>query len=356
MRKKTVKRFACFLALILTGLNAFTLFASANWYDDVSGGTYIEITSDNFVADTLCGVKSLYNKTGVQPQCNELVMRFYSEAFGLEVMAISNTLQYQGPVMVSDGYGFLKTEAPKTGDVVYAPSVFRDGNGDHWAIVKNYADGKITLFEQNVVWNGKAGINRTLIFPSDNYYVFTPISRAGYSAPALAEPQAAQTTVASTSPETTTSATTLAHTVTTMTTIAPKTFTSTTKEDEKESPSDSVTQPATVSPSTFPAPVETLSNETDSPSALSETQSVPISEENVSDITSSVPEETLFPVTETGYLYTEPETAVPPTSRNETTRAEEDNTQKHIRIAFIAALSVVAALIAGVSVFLVKRK
>lgn len=106
-------------------------------------------------------------------------MRFYREAFGLEVLAYANTWL----VMLTEGYAFEPTSEPKKGDVVYCTAAMRGSSSDHWAIVKDYSDGKLTLFEQNVVWEGKAGVGRRLKYPSDSYYLYTPVGLGGNADP-----------------------------------------------------------------------------------------------------------------------------------------------------------------------------
>lgn len=156
--------------------------AYADWYDDVkSGCTWVEIKGDGFVADTFCGVEARYNQSDYYYQCNELIMRFYAEAFGLDVLAYSNT----GLIMLSEGYAFVKVDKPKKGDVIFVTAAMRNSSSDHWAIVKDYGNGYITMFEQNVVWDGKAAVNRQIKYPSDSYYLFTPVSTGSAPAPKL---------------------------------------------------------------------------------------------------------------------------------------------------------------------------
>ena len=176
--KKRIKYISVVAAALLLAA-AISVSSFANWYDDVSGGTYKEIKGKGFVADTFCGVDALYNENDSYYQCNELIMRFYREAFGLEVLAYANT----GLVMLTEGYAFEPTSEPKKGDVVYCTAAMRGSSSDHWAIVKNYSDGKLTLFEQNVVWEGKAGVGRRLKYPSDSYYLYTPVGLGGNADP-----------------------------------------------------------------------------------------------------------------------------------------------------------------------------
>lgn len=176
--EKRIKYISAVAAALLLAA-AISVSSFANWYDDVSGGTYKEIKGKGFVADTFCGVDALYNENDGYYQCNELIMRFYREAFGLEVLAYANT----GLVMLTEGYAFEPTSEPKKGDVVYCTAAMRGSSSDHWAIVKDYSDGKLTLFEQNVVWEGKAGVGRRLKYPSDSYYLYTPVGLGGNADP-----------------------------------------------------------------------------------------------------------------------------------------------------------------------------
>ena len=52
--------------------------------------------------------------------------------------------------------------APQPGDIAYASAEARERYGNHYAIVKSVDDagGTVTLFEQNWIWDGKAGVNR----------------------------------------------------------------------------------------------------------------------------------------------------------------------------------------------------
>ena len=222
--KKRIKYISAVAAALLLAA-AISVSSFANWYDDVGGGTYKEIKGKGFVADTFCGVDALYNENDGYYQCNELIMRFYREAFGLEVLAYENT----GLVMLTEGYAFEPTSEPKKGDVVYCTAAMRGSSSDHWAIVKDYSDGKLTLFEQNVVWEGKAGVGRRLKYPSDSYYIYTPVGLGGNADPVprgvsqtvTEKPTttAAPTTKATTSKPTTVKQTTVKATVKTTATM-----------------------------------------------------------------------------------------------------------------------------------------
>lgn len=211
--KKVISAVAAIIALIA----AFSPCVCADWYDEIHSGKYTVINKNGFISDTFCGVNAYYNLTDTSVntyyQCNELVIRFYKEAYGLNVFASF----VGGLIMRSEGYEFVTPSVPKPGDVIYAPSKFRRGKGDHWAIVKSYSNGVITLFEQNVRYNGKAGTGRTIQFPSDYYYIYTPVAKAGYPAPVLknAPPETTEPITAATTTVTeTTTVTTTAETVT----------------------------------------------------------------------------------------------------------------------------------------------
>ncbi len=151
--------------------------------------TYVPITSENFVADTLNGVDALYNRYGSTYYCNEYVIRYYEEVYGLTVRTSDS-----GPSVVgTEEYWFELAETPQTGDVLYASAARRGKGYSHWAIVKSYdpETGIMTLIEQNWRWNGQAGINRQLAFPSSVYYCYTLCSSSGEVA-TLLEQEAAE--------------------------------------------------------------------------------------------------------------------------------------------------------------------
>ena len=179
-------------------VSVLTVNGNADWYDDVSGGKYVTIEGDAFVADTFCGVDALYSENYDYYQCNELIIRFYMDAYDLNIMAYENT----GLRMLTEGYRFVQQTEPKKGDIVYSPSACRKNRGDHWAIVKDYHNGRIELFEQNVVWEDegvkKAGINRKLKFPSDYYYLYTPVALEGFPNPVLKSDRRTDTTTQTT--------------------------------------------------------------------------------------------------------------------------------------------------------------
>lgn len=145
--------------------STFTVFAS----DETISAQYVKITGNNFVADTLDGVPALYNENGPAIQCNEYVMRYYREVYGWDVWAYSNIFAADPP------HELKVTSKPKSGDIWYSSAEQRGKSYDHWAIVKDYSDGVITLIEQNYSYNGRAAVNRKVRFPSNTYTVYTPV-------------------------------------------------------------------------------------------------------------------------------------------------------------------------------------
>jgi hypothetical protein len=142
--------------------------------------TYVTVKGQNFVADTFCGVPAYYDEGAGYDgkwQCNEYINRFYAEAYGLHILAYRNT----GLVMQQSGYAFRKTTAPKPGDILYSPAARRGKSSDHWAIVKSFSNGKATLIEQNYLWDGKAGVNRSVAVPDpgDTFDIWTPVALSG---------------------------------------------------------------------------------------------------------------------------------------------------------------------------------
>lgn len=195
-----IKKLSLNAVCILLIAVSFVTSAFANWYDDIRPGcTWVEIEGEDFVADTFCGVDALYNENDAYYQCNEMIMRFYREAFGLDILAYSNT----GLVMLTDGYDLVETSSPKKGDIIYVTAEMRGSATDHWAIVKDYGNGYITMFEQNAVWDGKAARNRQIKYPSDSYYIFTPVSLSDYPDPVLKGEERETTASSTTKTETT---------------------------------------------------------------------------------------------------------------------------------------------------------
>ena len=151
---------------------------------------YVVIEGENFVADTFCGVDALYNETGRTLFCNELIERFYSAVYGVSMYTDNGSLTVTSP----SGCWFEVTYAPQPGDIAYASAEARERYGNHYAIVKSVdeAGGTVTLFEQNWVWDGKAGVNRGIPYDGGCYTFYTLTPRPSrLSAPPPASPPGA---------------------------------------------------------------------------------------------------------------------------------------------------------------------
>lgn len=205
--KRTAVALLCAVILLVSGA---VPKAFADWYDDIESGSWVEITGQNFVADTFMGVNAYYNASGNSVyHCGEVVERFYREALGLDVEIRSTEPRLR---MNTPGYKLVTPDFPKAGDVVFVSSAMRGGRGDHWAIVKYYENGYLVLFEQNVIYNGCAGVNRRLKYPSDSYYIFSPVKTDGEKVtvsgvedkPSTTEKTTEKTTVTTTTKPTTT--------------------------------------------------------------------------------------------------------------------------------------------------------
>ncbi len=155
---------------------------SASWSSDISGGKKVAINGNPFTADTFLGVDSLYSTENQTYSSSELVVRFYKEAYGLNVSSGAN-----GPIITSDGYDLKYPRNPAQGDIVYSPSTGR------WAIVKNAGRNSLTLFEQDAESEGSALVDRTLKYPSDSYVVLSPRAQTGRAAPTLKNAATGQT-------------------------------------------------------------------------------------------------------------------------------------------------------------------
>ncbi|MBQ2903310.1 MAG: CHAP domain-containing protein [Clostridia bacterium] len=251
----------CTLLIIVSGA---VPKAFADWYDDIESGYSVEIVGQNFVASTFWGVKAYYNETGNSVyHCGELVERFYREVYGLDVEIRSTEPRLR---INNEGYKIVTTKTAKPGDVVFVSAAMR-GTYDHWAIVKSVEDGYLVLFEQNVVYNGSAGVDRRLKYPSDSYIIFTVVTDDGKPAPTPGtQGVASQTTTSATEKqtepttkeETTTKVTTTAKPTTTKavtttkvtTTAKPVTTKATTVATTKPTTAKAVTTKATTKPAT----------------------------------------------------------------------------------------------------------
>lgn len=166
------KRFALALAAAL----CLTMLAStAQAADTTLDITYVPITEDGFVADTMDGVDAVYNRSG-GPDCADLVARYYAAVYGVTVQLGS------APIVVSGEGRFEEVDVPQRGDVLYASAEVR-GSGTHYALCKSVdtAAGTVTLFEQNWVWNGQAGIDR--VIPLESCYTYYTLRGGAYTEP-----------------------------------------------------------------------------------------------------------------------------------------------------------------------------
>ncbi len=179
--KKIIKAVSPVLAVFLMLILTFN--ASADWYSDVSEGTKVRLTGeDRVTVDSYAGVDSYYSAKTPEYTSAELVVRFYSSAFSLNISTGAN-----GPVMLTQGYVFQTPSTPGQGDIIYSASTGR------WAVVKSATSKKLTMFEQDTASDGYAYKGRTVPFPSDSYAVFTPRSTPGHSYPVLKNAKTGQT-------------------------------------------------------------------------------------------------------------------------------------------------------------------
>lgn len=259
--KRTAVAMLCAVLMIVSGA---VPKAFADWYDDIESGYSVKIVGQNFVADTFCGVNAYYNETGNSVyHCGELVERFYREAYGLDVEIRSTEPRLR---MNTEGYKIITTKTAKSGDVVFVSAAMR-GTYDHWAIVKYVKDGYLVLFEQNVVYNGTAGVERKLKYPSDSYVIFSPVSEGEKPEPVLknAGDAAVVSSTTEKKTETTTEKETTTKKVTTTakptTTKASTTVKATTKPITTVRPTTTkavTTKPVTTKPSTTEAETTTV--------------------------------------------------------------------------------------------------
>ena len=328
--KKTAIAVLCAVMLFVSGAvpNAF-----ANWYDDISSGTYVEIEGKNFVADTFHGVKALYNEGGPTLYCNELVIRFYKEAYGLDISAGTSGIE-----MNSEGYKFVTPSNPKPGDVVYVSAAMR-GTSDHWAIVKYNNGDHLVLFEQNVENGGKAVVERKLKYPSDSYKLYTPVSTGDKPDPVLKGSSSKPT-------ETTTEKTAVTTTVTT--TEKPTTTTTTRPTTTTTKPTTTTTKPTTTKPTTT-KPVTTTKVTTTKPSTTVTTTAVT----STTQTTVPMSETTTFAVTFLSVEITENYHSV---IQQYTTEAIEEKASSTPKIVIGAVCGVLVMGIATLAVLIIKKK
>lgn len=175
------RRLCAFLAAALCAA-CFTTAALAG--DESLHTDYVEITCDGFAADALDGVEAIYNLTTASPDCLDYVQRYYREVYGLELQAVGHNIW----ITNDDTYYFERTSDPQPGDIGYATAEERERGCGHYVLCKeaDEAAGTITLIEQNWIWNGQAGVNRTISY--DSCYTFYTLTSYDGSRPEAQEP------------------------------------------------------------------------------------------------------------------------------------------------------------------------
>lgn len=172
------RRLCALLALALCAalLTPMALASEENLHTD-----YAVITHDGFVADSLNGVDAIYNLTISSPDCLEYIQRYYQTLYGLSIQASGHAIW----VANSDVYTFVQTDTPAPGDIGYASAAERGKSCGHYVMCKeaDAASGTITLIEQNWIWDGKAGLNRTIAYTGSCYTFYTLTAADGASLP-----------------------------------------------------------------------------------------------------------------------------------------------------------------------------
>jgi len=170
-RTTTIRATAALCCALAAGGAVLSSSARENTLDC----TYLKITGDGFVAGTMNGVESRYNLGGPTLYCVELVHRYYQEVYGVKIRCNDG-----GPVVEdNDDLYFELTDEPKAGDVMYGSAAARGRGYNHWGLVKDCGGGTLTIFEQNWRWNGQAGVDRVIEYPTDSYEIYTLRSRSG---------------------------------------------------------------------------------------------------------------------------------------------------------------------------------
>lgn len=324
--KRTAVALLCAVILIVSGA---VPKAFANWYDDIQSGSWVEIKGQNFVADTFMDVKAYYNESGNSVyHCGEVVERFYREALGLDVEIRSSEPRLR---INTPGYKLVTPDFPKAGDVVFVSAEMRGRGGDHWAIVKYYENGYLVLFEQNVIYNGCAGVNRRLKYPSDSYVIFRPVRTDGADKPSQTEASTTEKKTETTSIPTTASPTTEKPTTTKAVT--------TTKPTTTQKPTTTKKITTTAKPTT-----------TKAVTTAKPTTTIPVTTESVPTMV----EETTTAVYYT-YIYTTQQTEYPHYSSEEHIEIQtEDKNKATLPLAMVCGA--LAAGVAALVVLLIKKK
>lgn len=155
--------------LLITVIMAAALsFTASAGFESTDSVEYIPIAGNSFAVDELDGVPALYNAYDNYYQCSEYVQRYYSQVYGIEMDFSSS-----GPNIKTEGYYFeTVSDEPRRGDVAYIPAYNRGKSYGHWAIVKEYGDGTVTLIEQNWRWGSMAAYERKISWPSGSYIFY----------------------------------------------------------------------------------------------------------------------------------------------------------------------------------------
>ncbi len=170
-RKNVIRATAALCCALTAGSAAISSSAMEKTLDC----TYLKITGNGFVAGTLNGVEARYNLSGPTLYCVELVHRYYQEVYGVKIRCNDG-----GPVVEdNDDLYFELTDEPKTGDVMYGSAAARGRGYNHWGLVKDCDGETLTVFEQNWRWNGQAGVDRVIEYPTESYEIYTLKSRSG---------------------------------------------------------------------------------------------------------------------------------------------------------------------------------
>jgi|GEM_PF-3463304 len=159
-----IRKRLCVCLLVMSMIFGLALPASAD---------QVRIKGKNFVADRFYGVPAYYNENAniatAKWQCFEFVVRFYREVYGISIAGRG------GPKSLTSGYQMKKTKSPKPGDIFHSPALRRGRPTDHWAIVKSYSNGYVTLIEQNHHYNNKASVNRQVAISNKAVDIYTPV-------------------------------------------------------------------------------------------------------------------------------------------------------------------------------------
>ena len=168
------KRLCAFLAAALC---AACVTGAAAAGDDSIHTDYVTITEDGFAADSMDGVDAIYNLTTASPDCLEYIQRYYSVLYGLDVQAVGHNIW----ITNDDSCWFAPTDTPQPGDIGYATAQERERSCGHYVMCKAADEdaGTITLIEQNWIWNGQAGVNRTISYDGSCYTFYTLVSGDG---------------------------------------------------------------------------------------------------------------------------------------------------------------------------------